>query len=338
MSSSAYGKVLAGDASRIRASYEHWTRQPVDLSILSEDDPQPPRWRTTLQGQGRASGAGTFFRRAQRTLHFEAAKTSGWWFKREDLKEALPIEVSIKNVWTAVRNIVLCSGSPHNYMRMVEHIVALKTGLYLDNVVVKMDSGDPPLFERGSLDLVEAVRGAGIIETRVPATTLTVKEPVTVGGKNGSFLTFLPADNGDRRLVVDCALDFRSAIGKQRLQFRLTPEVFIRGAEARTNTTLLTVIYCKTIGQLFADTRNLGYTMKNILVAGPRRYLNRPRLLHNGKSLEAVWHRAVLDLLAAVALIDRGRFAGKIVSYKSGHVLDVTMIRLLYEHDLLCPV
>jgi UDP-3-O-acyl-N-acetylglucosamine deacetylase len=152
---------------------------------------------------------------------------------------------------------------------------------------------------------------------------------------NGGFLTFHPAEDGNRRLTVDCAVDFKTAIGRQRIRFDVNHETFRRGASARTNTNMWMMLYCKTIGKLFADTRNLGYTMKNILVAGPKHYINRPGLIVNGKSLEAVWHRAVLDLLAAVALIDCGRLAGHIDSYKAGHALDVDMIKLLYQHDLL---
>ena len=98
------------------------------------------------------------------------------------------------------------------------------------------------------------------------------------------------------------------------------------------------MLYTKTIGKLFADVRHLGYTTRNILVAGPRRYFNEPKLLHNGKSLEAVWHRAMLDLVAAIGLIDRGRFVGDVVSYKAGHSLDVLMVRKLYEQKLLVDV
>ncbi len=104
---------------------------------------------------------------------------------------------------------------------------------------------------------------------------------------------------------------------------------------ARTNAPLSMLLYCKTVGMLFADTRNLGYTLRNILIAGPWRYINQSRMIHNGKSLEAVWHRATLDLLAAIALIDRGRLAGRIVSYKSGHTLDARMMAALYRQGLL---
>lgn len=137
------------------------------------------------------------------------------------------------------------------------------------------------------------------------------------------------------KLIIDCAVDFKSAIGKQRIRFVVNNKTFRHGALARTNANFWMMLFCKTIGKLFADIRNLGYTTKNILIAGRHRYFNEPKLIYDGKSLEAVWHRAVLDLLAAVALIDRGRFAGTIISYKSGHVLDVEMIRNLYRLDLL---
>ncbi len=328
------GRVLAGDAGLLPAARAVFQEQPVDeerLAVPTGDSV----WRQTTIGKTESvTGSGTFLGKARRTLAFMPSVLPGWHFERTDLPNSLGIEVSVRNVWTTVRNIVLCSGSPHNYMRMVEHIVALKY-MGLDNVCIRMDSGDPPLFDRSSMDLVEAVDRAGIVMQSDPAVVLSVKEPVTVVGANGGFLTFLPAEGGSRRLTVDCGINFKSAIGRQRIRFDVNPETFRRGASARTNTGMWMMLYCKTIGKVFADTRNLGYTMNNILVAGPRHYVNRPKLIHNGKSLEAVWHRAVLDLLAAVALIDRGRFAGHLVSYKSGHALDVDMIRLLYQQDLL---
>jgi len=43
-----------------------------------------------------------------------------------------------------------------------------------------MDSGDPPLFNRGSMDLVEALDRGGIRTVERPVSYVTVKEPVTV--------------------------------------------------------------------------------------------------------------------------------------------------------------
>lgn len=328
------GTLLVGSPSLLEAGVDAMARQPVDEERLEVPSKDFVWCQTTIGKAVSVTGPGTFLGKAQRTLEFLPAARPGWWFDRTDLEYSLGIEVSVRNVWTTVRNIVLCSGSPHNYMRMVEHIVALKY-LGLDNVLIRMDSGDPPLFDRSSMDLVEAVDRAGIVNQHEAAVYLTVKEPVTVVAPNGGFLTFQPAAAGSRRLTVDCAVDFNTAIGQQRIRFDVNPETFRYGAAARTNTNLWMMLYCKTVGKLFADTRNLGYTLKNILVAGPRHYVNRGQQVHNGKSLEAVWHRAVLDLLAAVALIDRGRLAGHITSYKAGHALDCDMIRLLYQRDLL---
>ena len=333
-----YGQLLAGDESMLRASYAAFEAMPVDQVM---DDGvvggRPPR-QTTLGRAVSVSGPGTFLGQARRRLTFEPTRERGWWFDRIDLPRQMPIHVSVENVWTTLRNIVLSSGSPHNYMRMVEHIIPLRLGLGIDNVMIRMESGDPPLFDRGSLDLVEALDEAGTTTLQEPADVVTVREPVSIVSKSGRMLIFLPAEPGSTRLDIDCALDFRTAIGRQRIQFTVTPDVFRYGAIARTNTTFLMVLFCKTIGKIFADTRNLGYTRHNILIAGRRRYANPPRLLHEGKSLEAAWHRAALDLLAAVALIDRGRFAGRIISYKAGHTLDVQMIRELYRRDLLVEV
>jgi len=334
MANATYGSVLSGNETAIRRSYEKLAEQPVDQEIL-DNGPMYDSHLTTLAEPGSVTGPGTFFRRAQRTLTFEPTTEKGWWFKRDDIPDAMPILVSVNNVWTTARNIVLCSGSPHNYMRMVEHIVAIKVGLGLDNVMIRMTSGDPPLFDRGSMDLVETIEVAGMVPLQDPAHYVTVRGPVTMGGPSGSFLTFLPAHGDSRQLILDCAVDFTSAIGRQRIRFTVNRDAFRHGALARTNTTFAMMLYCKTIGMLFADMRNLGYTTKNILVAGPCHYFNEPRMLHNGKSLEAAWHRAAMDLLAAIALIDRGRFAGTVISYKSGHGLDVRMIRELCQRSLL---
>lgn len=339
MSERPFGLVLAGSGETIARSYDEMLKQPVDQEKFSEAGQKPQRYQTTVRRPVSIEGPGTFFGRAKRTLCFEPSEEEGWWLDRVDLPDSLPIRVAVSNVWTTARNIVLCSGSPHNYVRMVEHIVALKSGLGLDNVVIRLQSGDPPLFDRSSMDLVESIDRTELKTLSTPSRWFTVREPVSVGGENGSFLVFLPLEQGTApKLTIDCAIDFESAIGKQRIIFDVDPTTFRHGALARTNTTLGMMIYCRTVGKLFADIRNLGYTVNNILIAGRKKYLNEPRMVHDGKSLEAVWHRATLDLLAAVALIEHGRFAGRILSYKAGHSLDVLMIKRLYQNKLLVPV
>ncbi len=336
MSEFETGRLLGGDADVLRRSVAELQELPVDQAMQWGANSGFPTGTTTLNDAFAVTGPGTFFGKAHRTLTFEPTDRDGWWFDRVDRKHELPIHVSIENVWNTVRNIVLRSGSPHNYMRLVEHIIALKVGMGLDNVMIRMDSGDPPLFDRASMDLVDNVDRIGVAVAGTPARYVTVKEPVTMVSKSGRFLTFLPPEDDRRELDIDCAIHFNSAIRTQRIRFTVTPDTFRHGAIARTNGTFLVMLYCKTIGKLFADTRNMGYTLNNVLVAGLWNYFNKPRLTHDGKALEAIWHRGTLDLLAAIALIDRGRFVGRIVSYKAGHGLDCDMVRELYCRDMLC--
>jgi UDP-3-O-acyl-N-acetylglucosamine deacetylase len=341
MSMEPFGAILAGSMDTLRPAWEAMQAQPVDWDLMEGAVSPPHRMQRTLAKSVSVSGPGTFLGKATRTLCFEPTDLDGWWFSRDDLEDALPVRVSIRNVWTTgdtVSNIVLRSGPPQNYIRMVEHIVALKVGMPVDNVMIRMESGDPPLFKRGSLDLVEALESAGTHETTAPVHYWTVKERVTVAAPNGSFLTFDPHSGGEPGITVDCAIHFPNAIGRQRIRFPLTSELFRHGAEARTNTPYGKMMYVRTIGRLFADLRNLGYSQENILIAGKHRYMNEPRLMHDGKSLEAVWHRAILDLFAAVALLEEGRFAGHITSYRAGHQLDCQAMRLLYKRGVLRPL
>lgn len=335
-----WGLLLSGQDDVMRRAYDAFQAQPVDLDETSVPAAAWPTRRTTLAAPVTVRGPGTFFGKATRTITFEPCPREGWWFARTDRPEDLPTKVSVRNVWTTgqiISNIVLRSGDPHNYCRMVEHIIALKPGLGLDNLTVKIESGDPPLFERGSLDLVEAIESAGIVETDEPAEYVTVREKVAVCGPNGAFVILEPPEDPAPRLLIDAAIDFPTIIGKQRIRFAMSREVFRRASVARTNTSASKKLYCQTFGRIFADIRHLGYNRHNLLIAGRRGYHNRPRLIHEGKSLEAAWHRAALDLTAALALIEGGRFVGRVTSYKAGHALDVKLATLILLRDRLVP-
>ena len=176
MSAQPYGVILSGDEERIRGSYDKWVSLPLDQELTEAEggESQYEGRQTTLAKPFSITGPGTFLGKAQRTLRFEPCAEEGWWFDRLDLPDSLPIGVSVKNIWTTARNVVLRSGSPHNYMRMVEHIIALKAGMGLDNVMIRMDSGDPPLFDRSSMDLVESVEQAGTVRGDEPALYVSV--------------------------------------------------------------------------------------------------------------------------------------------------------------------
>lgn len=328
------GTILRGDAADIQLGRSRFAAQPIDETRL-HDGPYPYSLRrTTLATPAFATGVGTYDRRFQRTVEFVPSDRPGWWIDRTDQPDQFPVEMSIRNVRSAAMAITLRAGADENRLRMVEHIVALKLGLGIDNLTLRATSDDPPLFDRSSLPLAEAFRGAGVRELDEPARFVTVREPVTFGSGRQDFLTFLPAEPGQRGIRLDVAIDFHSAIGRQRILFDVTPETFWHGAGARTNAPYSLYLYVKTLGRLFAPKRKYGYTTRNILIHGRHRYLNPPLF-----EREAAWHRATLDLLAALALADGGRFCGTVVSYRAGHRQDCHAVAVLEREGLLvtCP-
>ena len=330
------GRIVFGSAASIAAAYERFRVQPIDEVRLAANRASPfPVCRQTLAEEAQVAGVGTFCGKSRQILTFAPSERPGWWIRRLDQPEQLDTAVDIANLWTSAQNLVLRSGSPHNYLRMVEHIIALKCGLGVDNVLVKVNSGDPPLFDQSSVPLVRAMEGAKIVGTSQEATYVTVREPVAFGGGRGDFLLFLPAERGERNLRIDCAISWNTVIGDQRVLFDVTPETFAYAALARTNATHRQFLLAKTVGKLFAATRNWGYNERNILIHGPKKFYTEPRFKVGDKFLEPVWHRATLDLMAAIALVGTHRFCGTVVSFRAGHTLDCDAIRALFRNDLL---
>ncbi len=333
------GKIVFGSAASLDAAFQVFRALKIDDERLQREGEEAfPVLRRTLSAEAEVAGVGTFCGTRNQTLVFAPSERRGWWIRRLDQPEQLDTKVDISNLWTSAQNLVLRSGSPHNYLRMVEHIVALKCGLGIDDMLIKVRSGDPPLFDQSSLPLVNAVKRAGIVERGEEAAYVTVREPLAFGGSRGDFLLFLPAATGDHRLRIDCAISWNTVIGDQRVLFDVTPETFAYAALARTNATRRQYVLAKTVGKLFASTRHWGYNERNILIHGHKRFYTEPRFEKGEKFLEPVWHRATLDLLAAIALIGDARFCGTVVSFRAGHTLDCDAIRALYRNNLLVEV
>jgi len=332
-------QILSGPAELFSNSFALFSNQPVDEVRTAPAGWQPAKCQTTIAGEFSVTGPSTYHKGNQSTLTVKPCEQPGWHFRRTDLPMEIPIAVQALNVVDCNRNLELSCGGRNNNVRMTEHIIALRHGLGVDNVLIETNSDDPPLFDVGSEPLVAAFQKSGIQEIAdKPRRFLTVREPVAIVKPSGAFLLYEPAEGEDRLLHFDVAIDFQTAIGQQRIQFDLTPEVFAYGAQARTNCSGKEMFLMRTIGKLFSKYRNFGYTNKNILIAGKKKYKNTPALFHDGKSLEAVWHRACLDLIAALALAGPDCLAGRITSYKAGHAIDNQFVNLLLNQKLLQPI
>ena len=131
------GKIVFGSAASIDAAYRLFRGLAIDETRLAPSRVSPfPDRRRTLAGEAPVAGIGTFQGSHKQTLTFAPSGKPGWWIRRMDQPEQLDTKVDIANLWTSAQNLVLRSGSPHNYLRMVEHIIALKNGLGIDDVLL----------------------------------------------------------------------------------------------------------------------------------------------------------------------------------------------------------
>lgn len=108
------GRLLAGNAEILSASFEEFSRIPVDLDLTDQPSHPPRTQQKTIAEQVSVSGPGTFTGKSMTTITFEPTDREGWWLDRTDQPNALPIRVAIDNVWTTgsiVSNIVLRPGA-----------------------------------------------------------------------------------------------------------------------------------------------------------------------------------------------------------------------------------
>jgi UDP-3-O-acyl-N-acetylglucosamine deacetylase len=347
MENLAIGKVLKGDSKQILKDYTDFAQIKFDLNISASEAVVGDAFveKSTIAKSVEVIGKGTFNYKKDRKLKLCPSDKDGWYFKRTDISNSQLIKVDYQHAWTTnyggVNNIVLGSSDHEsNFIRLTEHIIALKTAVGIDNLIIETDSYDPPLFERGSLNIIEALNSVGKKNVAGKRKYYKVKEKAVIGyGDRGFLILEPPEDETSKSLILDCAINYTDNImGVQRITFPVTEELFTKGAVARTNSSLKHALICKTIGKLFSSTRKLGYNVSNVLITGKNRYYNKPRLVENEKVLEPIWHRAVLDLLAAVALIPDGLLAGKLTSYKAGHTQDVDFIKELYKKNMLVEI
>ena len=172
--SDVLGKVLKGDIEQINKDYSEFNNICFDLNEAAPLDMQNNNscFECTLNSSVEVEGCGTFNGRKKRHLKLCPTDMQGWWFKRTDVSEPNLIKVSYENASTVnyggVNNIVLgLKNNSDAVVRLTEHIIALKTFTGVDNLVIETDSFDPPLFDKGSLDIIEAMKTAGRKKNRV---------------------------------------------------------------------------------------------------------------------------------------------------------------------------
>ena len=112
----------------------------------------------------------------------------------------------------------------------VEHVLAALNGLRVDNVQVHVMGGEVPIMDGPAAQVVRMIRDAGVRAQHMERRVARIRRSLSVAGE-GKAIHARPHHG----FYVDYTIDFpHRSIGRQRLALEITPESFMRIADART--------------------------------------------------------------------------------------------------------
>lgn len=197
----------------------------------------------------------------------------------------------------------------------VEHLLAVCTGLGIDNLTVELSGPELPGLDGSARVLVDLFQQAGIVDQRAEARAFQLDQSIFV--RDGrSTLVALPVE--DQRLTLQYIASFNDpGIQGGSLQLEVTPEIFAKElAAART--------FClaSEVEALRAAGFGKGATRENTVVLGdPATVLRMPD--------EPVRHK-MMDLIGDLHLLGADLHA-HVIATATGHSANAELVRRLLD-------
>jgi UDP-3-O-[3-hydroxymyristoyl] N-acetylglucosamine deacetylase len=275
------------------------------------------RAQRTIARPVEVAGIG-FLTGAEVRLRFlPAPPDTGVVFVRVDCKPAVRIPARVEQVTGTARRTTLGEGKAQ--IGLVEHVLASLSGLRIDNCVVELNAPEPPGLDGSAQRFVDALLEAGVVLQAAKTPVWTVDSPVVVTHQ-GATLALHPGT--DALLKISYFLDYGigSPIDRQVYTQAITPESFFNEiASSRT------FILESEIAELRRQGLGSRTTTADLLVFGQHGPIDNELRFAD----EPARHKA-LDIVGDLALFANG-LCGHIVAYRSGHPLNIEMVRVLTE-------
>jgi len=180
---------------------------------------------TSLSGIGLHTGNKT-------TITFKPSDVNtGIRFIRTDVEESPEIPADIEHVVDNFRDTTL--GVKNIHIRQVEHVLAAIYGMGIDNIIVEVDSNEPPVGDGSALPFVEILQEAGFTEQDSPRDYLEIEETIVYSDiDKGIDMVVLPSDE----LRITFMVDYQNpALGTQYTSmYSLSEEFVTEFSSART--------------------------------------------------------------------------------------------------------
>ncbi len=176
--------------------------------------------RRTVGRRAEVSGIGLHYGRDCRLAFLPAPTGSGIRFRRTDLPGHPETPALVSHAVASERRTQLGDGDAG--LHTIEHVLAAVAGMDIDDVMIEMDSSEPPIVDGSAQPYLEALTGAGIVNNGGTAVDLRLGETVRVVDGESVYVA-RPSDHFDLEVRIDYP---HPLIGAQSGTWRVNGDVF----------------------------------------------------------------------------------------------------------------
>ncbi|HET8886916.1 MAG TPA: bifunctional UDP-3-O-[3-hydroxymyristoyl] N-acetylglucosamine deacetylase/3-hydroxyacyl-ACP dehydratase [Salinimicrobium sp.] len=267
-----------------------------------------------------------------------APENTGYRFQRMDLEGEPMIEADVMYVVNTQRGTNLEKDGI--VIQTSEHVLAACVGLEIDNLIIQLDSSEPPIMDGSSKFFVEALEEAGIEEQNAEREIYVVNEVISYHDQStGSEIILMPAESYQITTMVDFGT---KVLGTQNASLQNLSEFKTEIADSRTFSflheleTLLehglikggdlnnAIVYVdKELSESTMEKLKIAFNKDSIAVKSNGILDN--LTLHYPN--EAARHK-LLDVIGDLALVGT-RIQGKVIATKPGHYCNTQFAKKL---------
>jgi UDP-3-O-acyl-N-acetylglucosamine deacetylase len=208
-------------------------------------------------------------------------------------------------------------GQPPGQVGLVEHVLAALAGLRIDNCFVELNAPEPPGLDGSARRFVEALCQARPIVQPARREISAVEAPVIVS-HNGATLTLHPPERDELRISYILDYGKSSPICWQMHTETMTPDCFMADVAC-----CRTFVLESEAAELRQQGLGLRTTAADLLIFGRHGPIDNELRFAN----EPARHK-ILDIVGDLSLLGCD-LRGHVVAYRSGHPLNVELVRCL---------
>lgn len=249
------------------------------------------------------------------TLTFKPAEpNTGYTFKRVDLYGKPEIKPEVSLVHDLVRSTTISNGNAK--VHTIEHVLSALSGCGIDNVIIELDSSEPPILDGSARPFVELIMASGPIEQEQDRDYLELKEPICVGSGNRSIVA-IPHDG----LKITCTSSDDRGAHVQHLSVDIDSDFYTSNiAPARTFTLYEDIEKLLKLGKIRGGSLDSAIVIKGdkIMSKEPLRFED-----------EFVRHK-ILDIVGDLCLLGKPLKA-HLIAVRPGHALNSELSQKIIE-------